>query len=330
MKMSTIRIKKISIVDLDTDAVVNAANSGLTAGGGVCGAIFGAAGYGELQDACSKIGHCAVGSAVITPGFRLKAKFIIHAVGPMWNGGSSGEPEQLYGAYFSSLALAAEHHCRSIGFPLISAGIFGYPLDGAWQQAMRACADFLDGRPDISVDIVFAVLDDTILERGKKELRHSGAVRYKIAERGDWHANPMPEKNTTLILHRPFSPQQTAALRKGNIPLAMEDKWFRFMEGDTLYACRSWTGNCIYRIDLKPDGNHVVTVNQDPEQYSCTDKTEIANDLNGLLNWWATDPYDHYHAWLFETVNTLKKAGKLKDEPVVSGEGNDAGSDGKN
>ena len=83
-----IRIEKISITELNTDAIVNAANEHLLAGGGVCGAIFRAAGYEELQDACDKIGHCDTGDAVITPGFRLPAKYVIHAVGPVWYGGA--------------------------------------------------------------------------------------------------------------------------------------------------------------------------------------------------------------------------------------------------
>ena len=121
--MSTIAIRKIGITDLDTDAIVNAANDGLWAGSGICGAIFRAAGHEQLQAACDRIGHCDTGSAVITPGFRLKAKYIIHAVGPRWKDGKHKEPELLYGAYYKSLELAADNNCRSIGFPLISAGI---------------------------------------------------------------------------------------------------------------------------------------------------------------------------------------------------------------
>lgn len=166
--MSTIEIRKIGITDLDTDAIVNAANEGLWAGGGVCGAIFRAAGHSELQAACDRIGHCDTGSAVITPGFRLKARFIIHAVGPVWSGGGRGEPELLYGAYRRSLELAAEHGCASVGFPLISAGIFGYPVDRAWRKAIQACRDFLDRGN--SIDVVFAVLDDGILQTGKRTL----------------------------------------------------------------------------------------------------------------------------------------------------------------
>ncbi len=311
--MSTIKIRKINITDLDTDAIVNAANEGLQAGGGVCGAIFRAAGHDQLQDACNKIGGCKTGSAVITPGFRLKARYVIHAVGPRWRDGLHREPELLYGAYQKSLELAAASGCRSIGFPLISSGIFGYPVQGAWRQALSACRDFLDRHKNISLDIVFAVLSDEIMKAGQKALSGSDASRYKVAERNDWKRLDMPEQHETFILRRPFTAQQMAALRRGNIPQGMEDKWFWFMEGDTLFAHRSWTGFCIYRIDFKPDGNHTVTVNRDPEQYGCTSTAEDAEQLHKLLNWWTDDPYDHYHEWLAETTDALNKAGKPSD-----------------
>ncbi|MCR5295340.1 MAG: macro domain-containing protein [Lachnospiraceae bacterium] len=169
--MSTISIKKIGITNLDTDAIVNAANEGLWAGSGVCGAIFREAGHERLQAACDKIGHCDTGSAVITPGFRLKARYIIHAVGPRWSGGRNGEPELLYSAYKKSLELAVENGCGSIGFPLISAGIFGVPLDVAWDRAIAACTDFLREHSDKQLDIVFAVLDDRIMRAGQEVLK---------------------------------------------------------------------------------------------------------------------------------------------------------------
>ena len=168
--MSDIRIQNISITDLATDAIVNAANEGLWAGGGVCGAIFRAAGHDRLQEACNKIGHCDTGSAVITPGFRLKAKYVIHAVGPVWRGGNDHEPELLYGAYYRALEVAMENNCASIGFPLISAGIFGYPLEKAWEVAIKACRDFLAAHPDYDIDIVFAVLDERIIKVGQGKL----------------------------------------------------------------------------------------------------------------------------------------------------------------
>ena len=136
--MSKIEIRKAGITYLDTDAVVIGANEGLWQGGGVCGAIFDAAGFEELTEACRKIGHCDTGSAVITPGFRLRNRYIIHAVGPVWKDGDKDEPKKLYTAYYKSLVLAMEHEIHSVGFPLISSGIFGYPKDKAWKTALRA------------------------------------------------------------------------------------------------------------------------------------------------------------------------------------------------
>ena len=317
--MSTIEIRKISITDLNTDAIVNAANDGLWAGGGVCGAIFKAAGYQQLQAACDKIGHCNTGSAVITPGFHLKAKYIIHAVGPRWKDGKHKEPEQLYGAYYRSLELAAENKCRSIGFPLISAGIFGYPVKAAWQQAFSACNDFLNKNKSMSLEIVFAVLDNEIIKAGRGILKENVDSEYRIADRSDWEIKSMPKKRAAFVLDRTFTAQQMAALRRGNIPQAMEDKWFWFMEGNTLYAHRSWTGYCIYRIDFKPDNKHVVTVNRDPEQYKCTSTAQDAEQLNKLLDWWTEEKYDYYHEWLSETVDNLKKAGTIPDTLKISG-----------
>ncbi len=168
--MGKIKILKTGITSLNTDALVNAANSSLLAGGGVCGIIYMAAGASELQAACNAIGGCETGSAVITPGFRLKSKYIIHAVGPQWIDGKHKEPEQLYSAYQSALRLAVENKCCSIGFPLISAGIFGYPVDKAWRKAIQACLDFQKKNSGTPLDITFAVIDDQILDVGRKTL----------------------------------------------------------------------------------------------------------------------------------------------------------------
>ena len=156
--MSEITIQKKGITEFETDAIVNAANARLAPGGGVCGAIFAAAGYDELDDACMKIGGCPTGKAVITPGFNLKAKYIIHAVGPIWNGGNSNEPQLLYSAYKESLTVARANGLHSITFPLISAGIYGYPLDKAWRKALQACSDFIKEHDTEDYTIIFAVL----------------------------------------------------------------------------------------------------------------------------------------------------------------------------
>lgn len=166
--MSGIKIEVLDITSADVDVIVNAANDGLWAGGGVCGAIFRAAGSRELTEACRKIGHCDTGSAVITPGFALKAKYIIHAVGPIYQGGRCGEAEALYGCYQKSMALAAENGCRSIAFPLISSGIYGYPKEEAWEVALTSVADYQKAHPDNTPDAVFCVLDDWAKSQGEK------------------------------------------------------------------------------------------------------------------------------------------------------------------
>lgn len=137
------QIVRNDIVNMEVDAVVNAANEKLRAGGGVCGAIFRAAGAKELQRECDAIGHCPTGQAVITGGYGLRASYIIHAVGPMWRGGGQGEAGLLESCYTSALALAKEHGCDSIAFPLISSGIFGYPRDEALRIAQGAIGAFL-------------------------------------------------------------------------------------------------------------------------------------------------------------------------------------------
>ena len=164
--MSKIRILKTGITSLETDALVNAANEGLWEGGGVCGIIFKAAGSTALQAACNAIGGCKTGFAVITPGFNLKSRYIIHAVGPRWTDGNHNEPALLYSAYKQSLILAVQYKCKSIGFPLISAGIYGYPVDKAWRKAIQACVDFQQENADYDLDIQFAVIDDKIQETG--------------------------------------------------------------------------------------------------------------------------------------------------------------------
>ncbi len=133
-----------NIVHMDVDAIVNAANSSLSPGGGVCGAIFAAADYARLERACRRIGHCEVGEAVVTPGYGLRAKWVIHAVGPIWRGGCSGERTLLRGAYRSALELAAEKGCASVAFPLISSGIYGYPREEAFRVAVDTIEHFLE------------------------------------------------------------------------------------------------------------------------------------------------------------------------------------------
>jgi O-acetyl-ADP-ribose deacetylase (regulator of RNase III) len=137
-----IEIVEGDITKLDVDAIVNAANDRLAPGGGVCGAIHRAAGP-ELAKECAKIGGCPTGEARITKGYRLKARHVIHAVGPVWHGGAQREDELLASCYTRSLALAVKHKLTSIAFPAISTGIYGFPPDRAARVAVKAIADFL-------------------------------------------------------------------------------------------------------------------------------------------------------------------------------------------
>ncbi|MEH7086556.1 macro domain-containing protein [Neobacillus drentensis] len=138
-----LEIIRHDITKMKVDAIVNAANTSLRMGGGVCGAIFRAAGVNELQKACDQIGECKVGEAVLTDGFNLEAKYIIHTPGPNWQGGSNQEGLRLKESYNNSLELAMTHQCESIAFPLISTGIYGYPKEEALQIAVSTIGSFL-------------------------------------------------------------------------------------------------------------------------------------------------------------------------------------------
>ncbi len=144
------------ITTLDLDAIVNAANEHLLPGGGVCGAIHRAAGP-ELWEACRPLAPVRTGQAVITPGFRLKARHVIHAVGPVWHGGGAGEPALLAACYRESLARLRETGLASIAFPAISTGIYGYPANQAVRVAVHAVREDLAGQGEL--DVTFACFD---------------------------------------------------------------------------------------------------------------------------------------------------------------------------
>jgi len=169
-------IVRQDITKMKVDAIVNAANTDLAMGGGVCGAIFNAAGVSDLQTACDKLAPIQTSDAVITPGFRLPAKFVVHTAGPVYRGGKSGEEEQLRSCYLNVLKRAVENKCKSIAFPLISSGIYGYPKDEALRVATRTIHDFLG---EHELDVYLVVFDKAAFAVSEKLL---GEVESYIDE----------------------------------------------------------------------------------------------------------------------------------------------------
>jgi O-acetyl-ADP-ribose deacetylase len=165
--MTAARIEPVrgDITGMEVDAVVNAANEALAGGGGVDGAIHRAAGATDLHEACAALGGCATGDAKATPGFGLAARWIIHTVGPVWRGGARGEPDQLASAYRRSLEVADELGARSVAFPAISTGVYGYPRT----EAARIAVDTIRSTPT-AVEVVRLVAFDEETHRLYEEL----------------------------------------------------------------------------------------------------------------------------------------------------------------
>ncbi|MDX5345819.1 MAG: O-acetyl-ADP-ribose deacetylase [Hymenobacteraceae bacterium] len=157
-----IELVKGDITKIEADAIVNAANSSLLGGGGVDGAIHRAGGP-DILEACKKIrakqGGCPTGEAVITTAGKLPANYVIHTVGPVWQGGSKGEPGLLKNCYRNSLQLATENQVKTIAFPNISTGVYGYPKKEAAQIAVATVSDYLNNHPEIE-KVIFVVFDD--------------------------------------------------------------------------------------------------------------------------------------------------------------------------
>lgn len=155
-----IEVRRCDITTLAVDAIVNAANSSLLGGGGVDGAIHRAAGP-ELLDECRLLGGCPTGQAKLTRGYRLPAKYILHTVGPVWNGGSHNEPELLAGCYRACFVLAREHGLKTLAFPAISCGIYGYPIELAVEIALRETTAELGANPNIA-KVIFACFGEDV------------------------------------------------------------------------------------------------------------------------------------------------------------------------
>ncbi|MEW5804363.1 MAG: O-acetyl-ADP-ribose deacetylase [bacterium] len=153
---TTVSLKIGDITQESVDAIVNAANSALRGGGGVDGAIHQAGGP-VIMEECRKIGGCPPGDAVITTGGNLPSRYVIHTVGPIYVTGKKGEPEILHNAYLNSLLLASRNNLRSIAFPSISTGVYGYPIEKASRIALQTCMDYLKEHPDLVDSLTFVL-----------------------------------------------------------------------------------------------------------------------------------------------------------------------------
>jgi O-acetyl-ADP-ribose deacetylase (regulator of RNase III) len=173
--LARLRVQKGDITQLEVDAVVNAANSALLPGGGVCGAIHSAAGPG-LEEECRRLGGCATGDARITSGYGLLARWVVHAFGPVWRGGDAGEDAALAGAYRRSIDLAAEAGARTMAFPALSTGIYGFPVERATRIAVAEVLAGLERHPRLD-QVVLCCFSDVDLATYRRVLAEATPPR---------------------------------------------------------------------------------------------------------------------------------------------------------
>lgn len=174
---SVLELVEGDVTHQDTEAIVNAANTSLLGGGGVDGAIHRAGGPTILEE-CKTIGGCPTGEARITSGGRLKARYVIHAVGPVYKDGRQREPELLAGAYRSGLELASRHKIKSVAFPSISTGIYGYPMEAAAEIALTTVRRYLEGHPEIQRVrfVLFGTMAYEVYERVLRAMKEGGRL----------------------------------------------------------------------------------------------------------------------------------------------------------
>jgi O-acetyl-ADP-ribose deacetylase (regulator of RNase III) len=277
----------------DTDAIVNAANASLLGGGGVDGAIHKAGGPAIVEE-CRRIraerypDGLPTGHAVATTGGALRARWVIHTVGPVYEW-SPDPAAELASCYAASLAAADEIGARSVAFPAISTGVFGYPMYEGARVALRAVRA-ADTRVQRVRFVLFGDEPHRVFAEALGVLKREEAPPHFVQEpatRDSWKIHPLPEARARLSYRRRFDAREHARLALGLTPRQTEDKWFIYLEQDWLYFHRSWTGFCTYAIRLGPmsEGSRVLEawVTRDPAQYRTADDRRDAEILGYLV-----------------------------------------------
>jgi O-acetyl-ADP-ribose deacetylase (regulator of RNase III) len=291
--MTVVELVEGDITREQTDAIVNAANSSLLGGGGVDGAIHQAGGPAIL-DECRRVraerypAGLPTGRAVVTGAGALRAKWVIHTVGPVYSH-SADPPRELAACYAASLAEADEVGARSVSFPAISTGIFGYPMYEAARVALRtvrsAGANVERARFVLFDARSHAVFTDAmrLLERAESK----STVVLECATRTSQPVQPFPEARSRIALVRRFDGEERSRLALGLLPMQMEDKWLIYLDDEWLYFHRSWTGVCVYAVKLRGvgDGAEVVEawVNRKPGEWKTGNDHEDASLLSFLV-----------------------------------------------
>ena len=290
--MVLIEIVEGDITDETTDAIVNAAKSSLLGGGGVDGAIHRAGGPAILAE-CKQLratrypNGLPTGRAVATGGGNLHARSVIHTVGPVY--AASPDPaRELESCITSSLAVADELGARSVAFPAIATGVYGYPMYEAARVSIRAARE-ATGRVELVRFVLFGAEAHGTFVDAHRVLEGEASLRPQSepATRESWQSEDMPASKARVPLSRRFDAAEYARLARGLVPGQMEDKWSILLEADWLHFHRSWTGHCTYSARLEPaaSGWQVAEswVSRDAEQYKGTDLDHDAAVLGYLI-----------------------------------------------
>ena len=284
------------ITQEQVDAIVNAANEQLMHGGGVAAII--ARRGGRIVDEQSRAwvrehGPVSHARPAYTAGGRLPARYIIHAVGPVW--GSGDEDNKLRAAIHGSLQRAEELDLTSLAFPAISTGIFGFPKDRAAQIFFQTIEAYFTQAPLSKLQLVRLTLFDapTVEVFSMAFARHFDREVDRVSA-SDWKTLPLSETRTALAFQRIFTPPEYRRLQKGFRPREMEDKWFIYFEDNWLNFHRSWTGFCIFRLRLEPDGEGYrvaeAWASRDAAQYTNNAPEQDHRTINQLVDRFLLNP----------------------------------------